>query len=215
MVARDIVLAELTGARLHITHISTAGSVAMVRAAKERGLPVTADVTPHHLVLTDEMLKGYDANCKINPPRRTQADNQALIDGLIDGTIDAIASDHAPHATQEKEQEFELAPFGTIGLQTTLPVILTHIKSKQLDLARLIAKLTIGPASVLGLGSGALSAGATADVTVIDPKAKQKVESGRFFSKSQNSAWLGSELVGGAKYTILAGRIVYKDGELV
>jgi dihydroorotase len=215
MIARDIILAELTGARLHITHVSTAGGVALIRAAKKRGINITADVTPHHLVLTDENLKGYDANYKINPPLRTQVDNEALLVGLINGDLDAIVSDHAPHAAQEKEQEIEAAPFGAIGLQTSLPVLLTHIVSSRFDLPALIGKLTVGPAAILGLKAGTLAVGAEADITLIDTKAKLKVESDYFLSKSRNSAFIGSDLVGAAKYTIVGGRIVFEAGRPV
>lgn len=211
MIARDIILAELTGARLHITHVSTAGGVALVRAGKKRGIRVTADVTPHHLVLTDQNLKGYDTNYKINPPLRTQADNKALTEGLIDGTVDAIVSDHAPHAAQEKEQEIETAPFGAIGLQTTLPVLLTHILSERFDLPALIGKLTVGPARILGLSAGTLSPGEPADITIIDTKAKHKVEAGAFLSKSRNSAFIGADLGGKAIYTIVGGRPAHEE----
>ncbi|MDP1807984.1 MAG: dihydroorotase [Actinomycetota bacterium] len=212
MIARDIILAELTGARLHITHVSTAGGVALIRAGKLRGIKITADVTPHHLVLTDENLKGYDTNYKVNPPLRTQADNVALLEGLINGDLDAIVSDHAPHAAQEKEQEIEAAPFGAIGLQTTVPVLLTHLLSSHFDLPALIGKLTVGPAGILGLRAGTLGSGEAADITLIDPKAKLKIEPGYFLSKSRNSAFIGSDLVGSAKYTIVGGRIVFEAG---
>ncbi len=215
MIARDIILAELTEARLHVTHVSTTGGVEMIRAAKARGLRVTADATPHHLILTEEMLKDYDTNYKINPPLRTQVDNQALVEGLMDGTIDAIASDHAPHAPHEKEQEIETAPFGAIGLETALPAVMTQMGEWGLDPVRLVSLFTVGPARVLGLKAGTLAPGASADVTVIDPKAKLKVEPEIFFSTSRNSAFIGRELTGRAKYTILGGRIVYNDGELV
>lgn len=212
IIARDIILSELTGAKLHITHLSTAGGVAMIRAAKERGIKVTADVTPHHLVLTDERLQSYDTSFKINPPLRTQADNEALMEGLIDGTIDAIVSDHAPHAAQEKEQEIEAAPFGTIGLQTTVPVLLTHALSSRFDISSLIGKLTVGPAGILGIKSGTLAAGAPADISIIDERANLKVEPDYFLSKSRNSAFIGFELVGLAKYTIVGGKMVFGNG---
>ncbi len=215
MVARDIILAELTGSRLHITHISTAGSVDLIRSAKKRGVRVSADVTPHHLVLTDENMKGYDTNCKINPPLRGEAEKRALLEGLVDGTIDAIVSDHAPHALHEKEQEIETAPFGTIGLQTTLPVALTYLTKSKLGLLGSITKLTRGPAQVLGLKAGTLEVGSQADVTIIDTKAKVKIEPSYFYSKSHNSAFLGKELVGRASYVILRGKIVLKERDLV
>ncbi|HEB12893.1 MAG TPA: dihydroorotase [Actinobacteria bacterium] len=215
MVARDIILAELTGSRLHITHVSTSGSVDMIRSAKKRGVRVSADVTPHHLILTDENMKGYDTNCKINPPLRSEAEKKALLEGLVDGTIDAIVSDHAPHALHEKEQEIETAPFGTIGLQTTLPAVLTRLTKTKLGLLGLITKLTRGPARILGLNAGTFEIGSQADATIIDPNAKVKIEPSYFLSKSHNSAFLGKELIGQASYVILRGKIVLKERELV
>ncbi|HEB12654.1 MAG TPA: dihydroorotase [Actinobacteria bacterium] len=215
MVARDIILAELTGGRLHITHVSTAGSVDLIRSAKKRGVRVSADVTPHHLVLTDENMKGYDTNYKINPPLRGEAEKKALFEGLVDGTIDAIVSDHAPHALHEKEQEIERAPFGTIGLQTTLPVVMTYLAKTKLGLSGLISKLTRGPAQILGLEAGTFEIGNQADVAIIDPEAKVKIEPSYFLSKSNNSAFLGLELVGRASNVIFQGKIVLKERELI
>jgi len=213
MIARDIILAEMTGARLHITHVSTAGGVAMIREAKAKGTRVTADVTPHHLVLTDAKLRGYDANYKINPPLRTEQDCLALIEGLIDGAIDAVATDHAPHASHEKEQEIENAPFGTIGLETALPVLLSNVAQTGLGLSGLISGLTVGPAGILKIDRGALTVGSVADVTVIDVKAKVKVDPGMFNSRSKNSAFIGAELTGAAKYVVVGGKVVLRDGE--
>lgn len=213
MIARDIILAETTGARLHITHVSTAGGVAMIREAKAKGTRVTADVTPHHLVLTDAKLRGYDANYKINPPLRAESDRLALIEGLIDGAIDAVATDHAPHSSHEKEQEFENAPFGTTGLETALPVLLTHLARTALGLSGLVGRLTVGPAGILKLDRGTLAVGAVADVTVIDTKAKVKVDTERFISRSRNSAFIGDELTGAAKYVLVGGKVVLRDGE--
>ncbi len=215
MIAREIILSEMTGARLHLTHISTAGSVALVRAAKGRGARVTADCTPHHLSLTDARLEGYDANFKMNPPLRTETDRQALLEGLFDGTIDAIASDHAPHARHEKEMEIECAPFGTIGLQTTLPAVISRIVPNAKALPVLIEKLTAGPARILGLDKGTLSVGAAADITVIDPEAQVAVETGCFASKSENSVFLGETMKGMATYVIKNGEPVVWVGELV
>ncbi len=215
MVARDILLAEMTGARLHITHVSTAGATELIRAAKAKGLPVTADCTPHHLALTDELLAGYDANLKMNPPLRSDADRQAVVEGVWDGTFDAIASDHAPHARHEKEMELVRAPFGTIGLETTLPVVLTELADDDKRLVRIIAALTSGPAAVLGLDGGSLASGAAADVTLIDTKAKVKVDTDFFESKSVNSAFLGRKLRGAAVHVIKAGKLIVRKGELV
>lgn len=215
IVARDIILSKLTGAKLHVTHLSTAGSVELVRAAKKEGLKVTADVTPHHLSLTADGLKGYEANCKVNPPLREEADRKALIAGLVDGTIDAIASDHAPHAANEKEEEIERAPFGTIGLQTTLPIVLTQLISSKFSLLELMGKLTKGPAQILGIDEGTLQPGSEADISIIDTEAKVQIEPSFFLSKSKNSAFLGMKASGRAVYVILRGRLVLKEGELV
>jgi dihydroorotase len=214
MVARDILLAELTGAKVHITHVSTAGAVEIIRAAKRRGVSLSADVTPHHLALTDACLTGYDANYKVNPPLRSGADRKALIAGLIDGTIDAIASDHAPHAAHEKEGEIETAPCGTIGLQTTVPVLMTNLAGV-MDLSALIGKMTVEPARILGLDKGSLRSGQSADVTIIDPKARLEIRAEYFVSKSQNSVFIDTELSGAVKHVWSAGRPVVWDGELV
>jgi dihydroorotase len=214
VVARDVLLAELTGAKLHITHVSTAGSVEIIRGAKRRGVSLSADVTPHHLALTDASLTGYDANYKVNPPLRGEADRKALIEGLIDGTIDAIASDHAPHAAHEKDGEIETAPCGTIGLQTTVPVVMTHLTG-ELGLPALIDKLTAQPARILGLDKGSLRKGKAADVTLIDPKAQLDIQADYFVSKSRNSAFIGAELMGAVRHVWAAGRPVVRDGELV
>ncbi|HOY61916.1 MAG TPA: dihydroorotase, partial [bacterium] len=173
MVLRDIELAALTGGRLHLTHISSAESVDAVRRAKARGLRVTCDVTPHHLVLTDESVMGFDTATKVNPPLRDENDRQALIAGLLDGTIDAIASDHAPHAVHEKEVSYDDAPFGLVGLETTLAVLVTRlVETGAAPLELLISKLTSGPAAVLGLNAGALAPGAPADIVLFDPAAE-------------------------------------------
>ncbi len=216
MVARDIILAEMTGARLHITHVSTAGATELIRSAKAKGLAVTADCTPHHLALTDTLLAGYDPNLKMNPPLRTEFDREALVSGVLDGTFDAIASDHAPHAAHEKELEFESAPFGTIGLQSTLPAVWTHvIGADERGLQRGLAALTCGPAAVLGLECGSLAVGKTADVTVIDPKAKVKVDANMLVSRSLNSAFMGQDLVGSAVHVVKAGKLIVKEGDLL
>ncbi|MEW6189105.1 MAG: dihydroorotase [Actinomycetota bacterium] len=216
MVARDIILAGVTEGRLHIAHISTEGSVALIRMAKKAGIRVTCDVTPHHLVLTDEVLMNFDTNFKVNPPLRSQRDVQALLEGLSDGTIDAIASDHAPHALHEKEREFDRAPFGIVGLETTLPLMLTKVvETGVLDLPRLIAKLTINPANTLGIRKGSLSIGSDADITIFDHKAKLKVDINRFESKSKNSPFHGWELNGIVKYVLVAGEIVIREGNIV
>ncbi len=209
MVARDIALAELTGGRLHIAHVSTAGAVRLVHDAKARGLRVTAEVTPHHLLLTDEAVRGYDPNTKMYPPLRAAADVEALRQGLKDGTIDAIATDHAPHDLADKEVEFDQAPVGIIGLETSLPLVLRLVNEGVLTLAEAIAKLTGGPSQVLGLAKGTLQVGADADVTLIDTQTEYVVDRREFRSKSRNSPFHGWTLKGRAVMTICAGKVVY------
>ena len=209
MVARDIALAELTGGRLHIAHVSTAGAVRLVHDAKARGLRVTAEVTPHHLLLTDEAVRGYDPNTKMYPPLRAAADVEALRQGLKDGTIDAIATDHAPHDLADKEVEFDRAPVGIIGLETSLPLVLRLVNEGVLTLAEAIAKLTGGPSQVLGLAKGTLRVGADADVTLIDTQTEYVVDRREFRSKSRNSPFHGWTLKGRAVMTLCAGKVVY------
>lgn len=197
MVARNIILAQYTGCRLHIAHISTAASVQLVRQAKLAGLPVTCEATPHHFTLTDEALVHYDTNLKMNPPLRTEADRQAIIQGLADGTIDVIASDHAPHASDEKEVEFDAAPFGIIGLETTLGLVLSQLVSPgKLKLADAIAKLSLEPARILGLQLPGIQKGAPANFTIFDPKAKWKYNRMQSHSKSNNTPFHGWPMTG-------------------
>ncbi len=211
MVARDIELAALTGGQLHVGHISAARSVELVREAKRRGLSVTAEACPHHLALTDEMVSSYDTNMKVNPPLRTRKDVEAVIAGLADGTIDAIATDHAPHTAWEKELEFDQAPFGMIGLETSLGVSVTHlVKPGHLDWPTLIERMSTAPARALGLPAGTLSAGAFADVVLIDPDATWCVDPSEFASKSRNCPFVGMTLTGQVVATIRHGRVVYR-----
>ena len=212
MVARDIALAELTGGRLHIAHVSTVGAVRLVHDAKARGLRVTAEVTPHHLFLTDEAVRGYDPNTKMYPPLRTAADVEALRQALKDGTIDAIATDHAPHDLADKEVEFDQAPVGIIGLETSLPLTLRLVNEGALTLTDAIAKLTWGPSQVLELAKGTLQVGADADVTLIDTQTEYVVDRREFRSKSRNSPFHGWTLKGRAVMTLCAGKIVYSRG---
>ena len=209
MVARDIALAELTGGRLHIAHVSTAGAARLVREAKARGLRVTAEVTPHHLFLTDEAVRGYDSNTKMYPPLRTAADVAALRQALQDGTIDAIATDHAPHDLADKEVEFDQAPFGIIGLETALPLTLRLVEEGVLSLAEAIAKLTWRPAQVLGLAKGRLQVEADADVTLIDLHTEYSIDRREFRSKARNSPFHGWTFKGRAVMTLCGGKIVY------
>ncbi|MEO8276170.1 MAG: dihydroorotase [Thermoanaerobaculia bacterium] len=215
MVARDLLLVEETGGRYHLAHMSTARAARQIRAAKDRGLPVTCEVTPHHLLLTDRSVveAGFDAQWKMNPPLRAESDRAALLAAIVDGTVDAIASDHAPHTSDEKCFEFELAPFGILGLETTLSVCLEHlVRPGHLALSRLVELLTCGPARVLGLPGGTLSEGSPADVTVIDLERKSTIEPKDFRSKSRNTPFDGWPVTGGAVLTIVAGRIVHDAG---
>jgi len=211
MVARDIALAELTGGRLHLTHLSCRRSIEMVREAKARGLPVTADVTPHHLALTHEAVEGYGTSAKVNPPLRTEEDRRAILEGLADGTVDCIATDHAPHTEIEKDAEFDVAPFGAIGLETAVGVVFTFaVRTGILSPAQAVTRLSGGPSRVLGLdGRGTLEVGAPADITVIDPELKWKVDPAEFLSMSKNSPFAGFELTGAAVLTIVRGRVAY------
>jgi dihydroorotase len=212
MVARDIALAELTGGRLHIAHVSTAGAVRLVHDAKARGLRVTAEVTPHHLFLTDEAVRGYDPNTKMYPPLRTAVDVEALRQALKDGTIDAIATDHAPHDLADKEVEFDQAPVGIIGLETSLPLTLRLVNEGVLTLTEAIAKLTWGPSQVFGLAKGTLQVGADADVTLVDTQTEYVVDRREFRSKARNSPFHGWTLKGRAVMTLCAGKVVYSRG---
>jgi dihydroorotase len=209
MVARDILLAELTGAHLHLAHLSTAGAVRLVREAKARGAWVTAEVTPHHLVLTDEAVRGFDPDTKMNPPLRTKRDLEALREALADGTIDCIATDHAPHAVAEKEGEFDQAPFGVVGLETAVPVLLDRlVHPGVLSLAILVSRLTADPARLFGLPGGSLRPGAPGDVTILDLERELTVDPAGFHSRSRNTPFKGWRLRGGPVMTIVAGRVV-------
>ena len=210
MVARNVSLAELTGARLHLAHISTAGSVRMVREAKARGLKVTAEACPHHFTLTEETTRGYNTHAKMNPPLRTSEDVQAIKDGLRDGTIDVIATDHAPHATQEKQQEFTEAPFGIVGLETALSLTLALVEEGVLTLESAVDKLATAPAKAFSLNAGTLAVGAPADVAIVDPNLEWEVDPSRFRSKSRNTPFAGWKVKGRVTTTIVSGRIVYE-----
>jgi dihydroorotase len=214
MVLRDIALAELTGASLHVAHVSAAGSVRAIRQAKARGVKVTAETAPHYFILTDEAVRGYDPNTKMNPPLRTRKDVAAVIAGLKDGTLDAIATDHAPQTAIEKDVEFDYAASGIIGLETALPLTLRLVQEGHLTLMEAIDKLTLKPAHLLGLDKGRLKVGADADLTLIDLAREQTVEVSQFKSKSRNSPFQGWRLKGFAILTIVAGRIVYRVPEL-
>ncbi|HYR95316.1 MAG TPA: dihydroorotase [Candidatus Binatus sp.] len=211
MIARDIALVRLTGGRLHVAHVSTAGAVALLRAAKADGLPVTAEVTPHHLFLTEEAVAGYGTNAKMAPPLRTRADVEALRAALADGTIDAIATDHAPHHHDEKDCEFERAANGIVGLETALPLALRLVAEKVLDLPTLVQRMTTGPARILGLPAGTLAAGAPADVTLVDPERRWRAEARAFRSKGRNTPFEGWEMTGRAVAVLVGGRLVHDE----
>jgi dihydroorotase len=216
MVARDIRLAEITGGRLHIQHISTARSVELVREGKRRGVRVTAEACPHHFTLTDERLRTFDSNYKMNPPLRTWEDVEAVIGGLRDGTIEILATDHAPHAPEKKLREIDQAPFGIIGLETLIPItVLGLIEPGHLTWPEAIRKLTINPAQLLGIPKGTLRAGADADVTIIDPEARWTIDPTRFCSKSRNTPYGGWEVRGRAHTVIVGGQIRSTLGGIV
>lgn len=211
MTSRDISLAEATGGRLHVMHISTAGSVEIVRRAKRRNVRVTTEVCPHHFTLTDECLRTFDSNYKMSPPLRSQQDVEACIAGLADGTIDCICTDHAPHAREKKMQELDRAPFGIIGLETALGLVITQlIEPGHLDWPTALAKMTINPARILGIDKGTLRAGADADVTIIDPQLRWQVDPARFRSKSSNTPFGGRWLTGRAVTVVVGGRVKYQ-----
>jgi dihydroorotase len=212
-VSRDIILAETTRARVHIAHISTAGAIDLVRRAKGRGLAVTCEVTPHHLALTDEAVVGFDTNTKMNPPLRSEEDRAALVEAIRDGTLDAIATDHAPHHEDEKMLDFDHAPFGVIGLETALGVVLTRLyHENSIPLARVIELLTSGPARTFGIPRGTLSEGAVADVTVFDADREWTVDPKQFKSRSRNTPFAGWKLKGQVVATFVGGREVFRAG---
>lgn len=212
MVARDLILAEQTGAHLHLPHVSTAGAVRMIREAKARSLRVTAEACPHHFTLTHEAVRDFDTNKKMNPPLRTKADVDAVIEGLRDGTLDAIATDHAPHAPEEKLQEFESAPFGVIGLETAWPLAYGLVLSGMLTLDQVVAKLTIYPAKIFKMDRGTLSENAAGDVTIIDPDETWTVDPGKFLSRSRNTPFAGWKMKGRVLKTIVGGQVVWSAG---
>jgi dihydroorotase len=215
MVARDIILAKLTGARLHLAHLSTKGSVELVRRAKEEGVLVSCEVTPHHLSLSDEAVKDFDTNTKVNPPLRTEEDVEALKEGLMDGTIDAISTDHAPHTLNEKELDYSEAPFGIVGLETCVGVVLSELFHKdRLDVVRIIASLSLNPARIIGIEKGRLRVGEVADVTIIDPEKEWVVDPSSFFSKGMNTPYIGKGLKGMVYATIVGGKMIFEDGKI-
>jgi dihydroorotase len=211
MVARDILLAEVTGARYHVAHISSRHSVEMVAFAKLKGLPVTSEATPHHLTLTDAGMIPYDSNYKMKPPLRSASDVNAVIEGVVNRAIDAIATDHAPHAGSEKMQEFEKCPFGIIGLETALGIALEHlVHSGKIDITRLIEMFTVNPARILSIPRGTLAAGAAADVTIFSADRQWTYDVNKSLSKSRNSPFDGRSFRGGPVATIVNGKIIWQ-----
>jgi dihydroorotase len=215
IVARNVILSAHSGGHIHLQHISSAYSVDVIRRAKQRNIRITAEVTPHHLALTDACVRGYDTNCKMNPPLRAEEDRLALIEGLLDGTLDIIATDHAPHSAYEKDVEFDYAPFGIIGLETCLAVSLESLyHSGRCDLSFVLARLTHKPAEILGLPKGTLAEGADADLCLFDPDERWTLRPESLFSRSRNSPWLGQTLRGRVKHTFVGGFEVF-DGEKI
>ncbi|MCJ7764061.1 MAG: dihydroorotase [Dehalococcoidales bacterium] len=217
IVARDLTLAQLTGARIHIAHTSTEGSVELIRRAKDKGIGVTAEVTPHHLTMTEGSVLDYGTMAKVNPPLRTERDVNALVRGLNEGVIDIIATDHAPHIERDKQREFALAPFGISGFETALGSLMGLVHNGQIELKLLIAKLTSEPAKIIGerFGSlGTLEVGSAADITIFDPNLEWTVDTNKFISKGKNTPLDGKRLKGKVMATIYQGKLVYKDDSL-
>ncbi len=210
-VFRDVSLAALTGIPVHLAHISTAASIAVIRMAKENGWPVTAETAPHYFTLTEEAVGSYDTNAKMNPPLRTEADREAVIAALADGSIDVIATDHAPHAAYEKEVEFSEAPFGIIGLESSLPLSLELVRRGALGPLQLLERMSTAPARILKVPGGSLMVGAPADLTVIDPDAAYLFTAERILSRSKNSPFIGRKMRGRAMMTVVGGRLGYCD----
>ena len=212
IVARDLLLAEATGGRLHLAHLSTAGSMRLVRDAKERGVNVTCEVMTHHFSLTDEAVRSFDTNTKMNPPLRAESDRQALLEAIGNGTVDAIATDHAPHHRDEKLLEYDQAPFGIVGLETAIPLACTHLlRTDVIDVTRLVELMSVNPSRILGIAGGALATGTPAHLTVIDPERQATVVAAAFHSKSQNTPFDGQTLYGWPMLTVVDGKIAWRQ----
>lgn len=215
-VARDIMLAEYADARVHVAHISSGRAVDIVRQAKARGVKVTAEATPHHLTMTDELVEPFDSSTKVNPPLRGEKDVAAVLAGLLDGTIDCIVTDHSPHAQEEKDREYMYAPSGFPGLETAVGVLMTDlVHTGRLDAAMLIEKMAAAPARIFGLNAGSLAVGMPADITIIDPELEWTVDDNRFYTRGSHSPFVGRRLKGRAVMTIVEGRLVMKDGKVL
>jgi len=217
-VARDIELLEFFGGKLHICHISTEGSVHLIRRAKKRNVNISCEVTPHHLTLTDELVKktNFDTNTKVKPPLCSEEDRLALIKGLQDGTIDVIATDHAPHTCRDKDKVYKDAPFGLIGMETAIPVLLTElVHNNILSISDMIKKMTVNPAKILRLEKGTLKEGSDADITIIDPEKEHVIRSKKFYSLSSNTPFEGKKCKGAIDTTIVAGEVVFTGGKII
>ncbi len=211
MIARDLLLAELTGGRLHIQHVTTERGVALIREAKARGIRVTAEGTPHHFTLTDEAVEGYRTEAKVNPPLRARSDRDAVREGLADGTLDCIATDHAPHHYDEKEQAFDDAPFGLIGLETALALAITElVETGLLTLPEMVRRMSTAPAAAFGIPGGSVAPGSPADITIFDPRSRWTVDPADFLSRSRNTPFVGKELIGRPEHTIVGGRTLWR-----
>lgn len=210
-ILRDVLLAELTGGRVHIQHVSTRRGVEAIRRAKARGLAVTGEATPHHLLLTDDAVEGYRTEAKMNPPLRSPEDREAVREGLRDGTLDVVATDHAPHHYDEKEAAFDDAPNGVVGLETALGLVFGHlVMGGVLDLVTMVERMSVAPARIFNLPGGTLEPGSPADVTIFDPEEEWTVDPTRFLSKSRNTPFRGWQLRGGPRYTVVGGEVVWK-----
>lgn len=215
MTSRDIILSGITGSRVHIAHVSTKGSVELIRRGKADGIKVTCETAPHYFTATDEWVESYDANTKVSPPLRTEEDLEAIIEGLKDGTIDIIATDHAPHHKDEKEIEFDLATSGISGFETAFSLSYTHLVEKNhLTLNELVEKMSTKVAEILNVQGGTLSVGGQADITIVDLNDPYKIDSSKFYSKGKNTPFDGHEVKGKIKYTLVNGKIVYQEGEI-
>ncbi|OIO72504.1 MAG: dihydroorotase [Zetaproteobacteria bacterium CG1_02_53_45] len=214
MIARDIMLTKLSGARYHVAHISTQGAVELVRQARKQGLKVTTEAAPHHFALTEDEVLGYNVDAKMSPPLRTEEDRQAVIEGLRDGTIEVIATDHAPHHEDDKRCGLSCAAFGIVGLETMLPVSLDLVRAGVLTMSDMIAKMTCNPAQLLGLDAGTLSEGAAADVCIFDADATWVLDRNKLVSKGKNTPWHGKQMTGLVTHTLKDGRLVFAEGEV-
>jgi dihydroorotase len=215
MIFRDVMLAALTGARLHVAHVTTAGGVRIIREAKRRGVAVTAETCPHYFTLTDEAVRSFDTNTKVNPPLRSQSDVEAVIEGIADGTIDVIASDHAPHVADDKDVEYIYAKSGMIGLETLLCLSLVLVHQEKLTLSALIKSLTQSPAGVIGINAGTLAKGAPADVLIFDPVEEWIYDVSRSFSRSRNTPFSGRKMRGRVAQSIVGGKVIFSEGKIV